>query len=252
MHHFDSYPLKSNLRNTHPNIKIMVFVVFIILALLSKSVWFSTLLLSSHLIAIYHTTHIKPLKLLKLMVIPISFLLLGCIAVMVEINSPDSLYHLSIWKNSLSISRNSFSEGTILFFRSLSSISVLYFLILNTSINDILYSLRSLGTPTIVQEIMLLVYRNIFTFTDTAQAIHLSQKSRLGNKNLRSTIRSFGLLGGRLFILAEVRATHLYRSMESRGFSGNLRNLPREWRLNTTFTAISAVLAIAFSLALFL
>jgi cobalt/nickel transport system permease protein len=135
--------------------------------------------------------------------------------------------------------------------RSLSSISILYALILNTSISDILYVLRSIKIPEIMLDIMVLVYRNIFIFSDTAKSIYTSQKSRLGYRNFRSAMVSSGKLGGRIFVLAEVKAEHLFQSMESRCYNGKINTLPGEWEINKPFILIALGVLVFLSTGLF-
>ncbi|HIX63077.1 MAG TPA: energy-coupling factor transporter transmembrane protein EcfT, partial [Candidatus Mediterraneibacter colneyensis] len=77
-------------------------------------------------------------------------------------------------------------------------------------------------------ELMLLIYRFIFVLSETASAITVSQNSRLGNRDFRTKVRSFGALGTSLFILALKRSNALYDAMESRCYDGKIRVLSRE------------------------
>ena len=55
-----------------------------------------------------------------------------------------------------------------------------------------------------------------------------AQESRLGNRNFRTRIRSFGGMGAALFVLALKRANALYDAMESRCYDGRIRVLSQE------------------------
>ena len=82
--------------------------------------------------------------------------------------------------------------------------------------------------PSLLTELMLLIYRFIFVLFETASSITVSQQSRLGNRSFKTRIRSFGKLGSSLFILALKRSGALYDAMESRCYDGSIRVLSRE------------------------
>ena len=111
---------------------------------------------------------------------------------------------------------------------ALSAVSSLYFLSLNTVMTDILCACRKLHFPSLLTELMLLIYRFIFVLFETASSITVSQQSRLGNRSFKTRIRSFGKLGSSLFILALKRSGALYDAMESRCYDGSIRVLSRE------------------------
>ena len=96
------------------------------------------------------------------------------------------------------------------------------------TMTDILEVLKKLHLPALIIELMLLIYRFIFVFLETASAIMTAQESRLGNRNFRTRIRSFGGMGAALFVLALKRANALYDAMESRCYDGRIRVLSQE------------------------
>ncbi len=241
MHYINSYPLKSRLRNVNPSYKLGLFALFTILALCTQSVVLWMYILASHFIGTVVWAHISIGKLLRLMIIPLGFVLLGTLSVAIELNPTNPMYHLEVFGVSWGVTALGIERSLMILFKSLSTISILYFLILNTTINDIIYQLRKLHTPTILLEMMILIYRNIFIISDCAKDIQTSQRSRLGYRDMRTSMRSIGLLGGRVFVLANVRADHLYRSMESRCYNGTINSISREWQQNRTFIVISTI-----------
>lgn len=241
MHYFDSYPLKSRLRNVHPSYKLGVFGLFTLMALCAQSAVILMFILIIHLVGTLIWARISILKLLKLMVIPIGFVMMGSLSVAFDLNPTNPIFHSEIFGISWGITKVCLDRSIYIFLRSLASISILYFFILNTSINDLIHQLRKLRTPTILLELMILVYRNIFIFSDCAKDIQTSQRCRLGYKDFSTSMRSMGLLGGRVFVLANVRADHLYRSMESRCYSGSIGSISRDWKQNLRFICISLI-----------
>jgi cobalt/nickel transport system permease protein len=94
---------------------------------------------------------------------------------------------------------------------------------------DILNELRKLKCPSILIELMLLIYRFIFVLTAIASAITTSQNSRLGNKDFKTSCKSFGALGSALFIRAMKKSGTLYDAMESRCYDGTIHVLTEHY-----------------------
>ena len=112
-----------------------------------------------------------------------------------------------------------------LWITALSAVTCLYFLSLNTTLTDILEVLRKMRLPALLIELMMLIYRFIFVLLDCAHEISISQKSRLGNIDYRTSLKSFGTLVSALFVRAVKRSGFLYDAMESRCYDGDLRVL---------------------------
>lgn len=250
MHYFDAYPLQSRLRLVHPAVKMGLYLVYTALALASQSVVVSMALLVVVVLGAAYTARVGLLRLLRLMMIPASFVLLGSFSVMMEINPAEAWLHISVFWVTLGISPTGFYSGILLMARSFSAIAVLYALVLNTSITDMIFVLRKLKVPEVLLDIMVLVYRNIFVFSDAANDIYISQKSRLGYRNFRTSLRSTAQLGGRIYVLANSRAEHQYQSMSSRCYNGKIETMPAQWQPNYAFLTITLMASTVFAYAL--
>ena len=108
---------------------------------------------------------------------------------------------------------------------ALASVSCLYFLSFHTPMPDILSVLRRLRCPKLILELMLLIYRFIFVLFEVAHAIRVSQNSRLGNRNYRTSMKSFGAMASALLIRAMKKSDALYNAMEARCYNGDIRVL---------------------------
>jgi cobalt/nickel transport system permease protein len=245
MHYFDSYPIQSRIRKVHPGFKLGWFVLYTILGLSSHSGLFLGAELLVFLTITVFTVRISLLRLLRLMAIPAGFVLLGSLSVVLELNPVHPVFGLNAGVVTFGVSASGLQQGLLILFRSFSGIAVLYALVLNTSISDMIYVLRKLKAPEVLLDLMVLVYRNIFILSDTAQRIYISQKSRMGHRNLKTSLRSTAQLGGSAFILAGVRGEQLFHSMESRGYTGRIHSLPAEWETNKKFILASATILAA-------
>ncbi|HAX51710.1 cobalt ECF transporter T component CbiQ [Muricomes intestini] len=162
----------------------------------------------------------------KLLAVPFSFLILSTLAVIVNVSKvPLDAYAIPVGSFFITGSFQSMMFGVQLIGTAMASVSCLYFLSLNTTMTDFLGVLAKLHCPEILMELMLLIYRFIFVLMETASAIMVSQKSRLGNKDFRTSVDSFGKMGAGLLIRAFKRSNALYDAMESRCYDGKIRVL---------------------------
>lgn len=109
--------------------------------------------------------------------------------------------------------------------RALAAMSCLAFLILTTPVTDWVASLRRVGVPAGVIELILLIYRLIFVFFERAVTGHQAQTARLGYSRVDRSVRSLGLLAGNLFQRSLVQAHRLEIGLAARGYTGELRVL---------------------------
>ena len=106
---------------------------------------------------------------------------------------------------------------------------------------DILSVLRKMHCPALLTELMLLIYRYIFVLLDIAYFISTSQNARLGHKDLRTSIKSFGGMVQALFIRAMKRSRNLYDAMEARCYDGEIRVLEENHQVSKRNIVMIAV-----------
>lgn len=162
----------------------------------------------------------------RLMVIPLAFLFLSTFAIIINISKvPLDAYAIPVGSYYITSSRDSFFFGLQLILTALASVSCLYFLSLNTPMTDILTVLRKFHCPEILIELMMLIYRFIFVLMSLASAMTTAQNCRLGNKDFRTSCKSFGAMASTLFVRAMKKSNILYDAMESRCYNGTIHVL---------------------------
>lgn len=167
---------------------------------------------------------------LRMMCWPLGFLLLSTLAIMVNLSgTPLDLFAVPVGKWYLTGSREGVVQGVRLTATALASVSCLYFLSLSTPLTDILAVLARCHCPAILVELMLLIYRFIFVLLDIASSISTAQDARLGKKDLKTALRSFGMLGTALFVRAMKKSGVLYDAMEARCYDGRIRVLKEDY-----------------------
>jgi cobalt/nickel transport system permease protein len=164
---------------------------------------------------------------IKLLLIPMSFLLIGIFTIAVNVSemSEGFLAAIPVAGTWIGFSRTGLQDALQLFLKALGTVSCLYFLSLTTPMMDLLSALRRLGVPKILVEIMGLVYRFIFILLETADTMYKAQSCRLGYSSLFMRYHSLGSLASMLFMRAYKRSDELYTALEARGYEGELKVL---------------------------
>lgn len=220
---------QSGLRYVNASEKFVYAVISLVLCVVSRSVWAPLLIFSVNGILTVEKGGIPLFRYIKLLLIPAGFILIGTAAVIINLSEvPLDAFVLPLGRWYITGSRASVFQGIILCVRALGAVSCLYFLSLSTTMTDILGVLEKLHLPPLFIELMMLIYRFIFLLLETASSIMISQESRLGGRNLRTGIRSFGQMAASLMILALEKSGKLYDAMESRCYDGRIRVLSRE------------------------
>ena len=225
----DKLSYQSKLRYVNASEKLVYALLTLVLCVLSRSVKVAVLVFAVNGVLTVGKGGIPLFRYIKLLMIPLAFLAAGTAAVMINVSRiPMDAFALPAGEWYITGSCEGIRCGLRLCITALSAVSSLYFLSLNTVMTDILCACRKLQFPSLLTELMLLIYRFIFVLFETASSITVSQQSRLGNRSFKTRIRSFGKLGSSLFILALKRSGALYDAMESRCYDGSIRVLSRE------------------------
>lgn len=160
---------------------------------------------------------------LRLLRIPLIFVLLGTVTILVNISAvPMDAFAVPFGSCYLTGSREGLLSGIRLILSAMACVSCLYFFSLSTPMTDFLVLLKRMYCPLLLLDLMFLMYRFIFILLDTAAAIRTAQDSRLGNRDYRTSLRSFGQLGAALFLRSMKRSSALFDAMESRCYDGTI------------------------------
>lgn len=189
----------------------------------------------------------------KLMLLPISFLLVGTLTIAINVvREPyDMLWGIQLVSITLGITTESMNTAGKLFLRALAAVSCLYFLTLTTPLTQIIFVLRRLKCPEMLLELMNLTYRYIFVLLETAEKIYSSQAARLGYADVKKGYLSTGYLATSLFIRSYQRSLDLYTALEARCYNGKLEVLEQDYRIskkNLLVIIISQLLLISIAL----
>ncbi len=216
----------SKLRYVNACEKFIFATLTLLLCIISRSVIVAAVVLPVNGILTVKKGGIPLFRYIRLLLIPMAFILLSTLTIIVNISTvPLDAYALPLGSYFITGSVASLKFGGQLMLTAMAAVSCLYFLSLNTTMTDILSVLARLHLPKILIELMLLIYRFIFVLMDAASAITISQKCRLGNKDLKTSIQSFGKMAAVLFLRAMKRSNALFDAMEARCYDGTINIL---------------------------
>ena len=171
----------------------------------------------------------KPAVLLRFLRLPLAFLAVGCLPIVLR---PLPAGEGALWAAELfgrvrwGITAEYLRMGLMVVCKAMGAVAAMYFLSLNTPMTDLTQALGRLHVPKLLVELMELIYRFLFVFSDTARRIRVAQESRLGYQTPRRSLRSMGELVSSLFLRAWRQADRSYTALESRGYTGSLDTLP--------------------------
>lgn len=107
----------------------------------------------------------------------------------------------------------------------LTIVSGVWFLVLvsKTSKEDeFLSAFKQIGIPSVMIDVVIMMYRYTFILREEAIRIFLAQKVRLGYCGLKNSLKSIGELWGLVLVRSLNKASRVYEAMVSRGYNGRL------------------------------
>jgi cobalt/nickel transport system permease protein len=229
----DDYAYKNALRNVNPKLKLSLGLASILICTFSTSPIAPLIVAVVLSAAAIFLAKIPARFYLKLLAVPLTFVLFSCLAV-IFLQGGEALLSFSILGINLEVSREGLSLALLLLARTLGGMCALFFIALTTPMIEVFSILKSIGLPSFLIELSILIYRYIFVLLDQAATIHSAQTMRLGGSNIRSSILSFSMLSSVLFLRAWEQGERLIVAMDSRCYDGHLdimeRYPPATWR----------------------
>ncbi|MBM4144420.1 MAG: cobalt ECF transporter T component CbiQ [Lentisphaerae bacterium] len=164
---------------------------------------------------------VPPRVYLRTLAIPLVFIAVGSLSLLLSVSFGAQGVHVGLATDQM-------ARATRLLGRAVAAASCLCFLGLTTPALDWLPLLRRLRVPSVIVDIMFVVYRLLFVFIERLAAMHTAHEARLGYASVRSTFRSSGLIGANLLVFALKRARGMEMGMAARGFGPEIPVLPLE------------------------
>ena len=136
------------------------------------------------------------------------------------INPGSVLAELDLRLFTITITDNGLTTFLTVLIKSFLSILLVASMMLSTDEKELFHGLRKIKVPRIMVSIMFLMYRYVFLIREESRAGQMAINSRVFKRSHYTVNRKLTYLIGNLFIKSFDRAENIYRSMESRGFTG--------------------------------
>ncbi len=233
----DDYAYKNELKHIHPVEKVGFAFSFLLFTIITKSVVIASLSFCVMSISIVLAAKIPLTYYIKLLLLPAIFLISSIITIIITITpltegNVEPLWSTQVLSWQIYISLASVKQACILGATVLASVSCLYFIILTTSLNQLIWVLRKMKLPVLFIELVGLTYRFIFVLLDKMHETYIAQSSRLGYKNYRVWFLSLAQLIVSVFIKSIQSAKELQIALESRGGEDGLYDIEIKARYN--------------------
>ncbi len=166
---------------------------------------------------------------LKVLLAEGGFLLLGVLGVAVSVSAVPFENGIALGPIWIVVTIPSILFAENLFMRSLACASALNFLAFTTPVVDLIDLMRRFRFPEILIDLMVLIYRFLFTLMDSLDRMVLARKVRFGFNGWKNSFHSIADICTNLFIEAIRRSRNLENALSGRGWDGHLKVLPQEY-----------------------
>lgn len=218
----EDYALISPLRYKNAELKVFLALFSIILGVISTSALTPVVISLFFSIMIIYLVKVPAKVYLKLLLIPSTFLLFGILVILLFFGGGPDIISFNLFNYNFSITVGGLDMAILVFSRTLSGLSCLYFLSLSTPVSHLFYTLKKLKLPEVFIELSMLIYRYIFVFLDLAMKMEDAQKMRMGYTSFKNWMYSLAMLASTLFIRTWEQGEKLYIAMNSRCYDGKI------------------------------
>jgi cobalt/nickel transport system permease protein len=254
MFYVDQFVYTNKMREIHPGEKFAFAMITLGICFMVKKPLIHLIIMGIMSGFLIFKAQIPWKVVIKMMLIPLSFLLIGVITIAVVVNNSPvgMLASLKLGHLYLGATEASLTQAFTIMMRALSAVTCLYFLALTVPMIELIYVLQKLKVPAICVELMMLMYRFIFVFVETAFSIYTAQSSRWGYCNFKRSVHSFGVLFGNLYQKVFFKTKALYECLLSRGYESELRVINPQFHFSLKNIAVFSLLDLGLIILAFI
>lgn len=227
----DYYAQTSPLSAWSAGLKSLVALFTIILCLLGESPFLCGFVILSMGAVVCGPGRIPLAYYFELLLLPASFIALSSLAILLEVGSrlPEiSRLGLSLPGFYIYVTPQGQQAALLVTVKALAALSCLYMLSLTTPVPNIIGALRRSGLPSVVIDLMYLIYRYIFILTSCLAQMSNAAEARLGYATKGKALRTAALIAAGLLRVSFQRAGASYDAMLARCYDGRLSFLEPE------------------------
>lgn len=218
----DKYAYTNSLSEKNPYIKTIFSILFLIISLIIENPVYQIAIIATMSIIILSTSKMGISEYLKLLSIPLIFMIMSILAIIISISTEkiDMLTYFTIGSTYIGISKFGLYSAFKILARSISCLTCVYFLMLTTPFNQLIQVFKKLHIPDNVIEIAMLIYRFIFIFLEEVHEIYKSQEMKMGYMGMKNSYNSLGLLVNMLYKRMMKRYEDMSIALDMKLFDG--------------------------------
>lgn len=219
----DKIAQKSGLNYLNAGYKLFVGVLALIICVASQSLIIMSIIGVSMLLITVILGKIEMNKYIHLLLIPSIFILISSIAVLIQLSRVKlGIINIPIGNMYISMTKSSLEKTFFIIVRAYSALTCLYMINLTTPMQEIIRVMGIIRIPSIIIELMYLIYRYITILLDVHNQMTVAVESRMGYHNWRNSFRSMGGIASNLLVIAFKKSSVSFDAMESRNYRGTL------------------------------
>lgn len=246
------------LRHVHPLEKGSFAASLLFLSLLLKNPASSILVFALMSMVLLIGAKIPLFYYLKLLLFPFFFLLASILVILfsvtpIDLKVLDVLTQVEIGNWRIYISSGNAERVSELFLSAMAGISCMYFFILTTPIQQMIWLLQKIRLPSLFIELFVIIYRFIFVLMNNMNEVRIAQTSRLGYRGMKRSFSSLAQLITSIFIKSLKTAQDVQRAIDSRGNNGDFHEVEvqqsynkRNWLGIGCFVIIVSIVTFVF------
>lgn len=192
------------------NLKVYIALISLLIAQISSSSQIVALIIFTAL-GLYADSR----SFVRVLKIPIFFLLAALAVILITVEG-EKVFGFWI----LSVSDRALKVAAETMLRSLSSLSVMGYMVITTTIPEFVSALSVIRLPSTLIEVLFLAYRAIQIIFDEIAKLDIAASLRMGYSNAFSTLTTTSLLAFSTFMRAMKRAEIMEDAMNSRCYCG--------------------------------
>lgn len=220
----DRYAYTNKLKNFNPMAKFIFAIATLFVAIGFNNIYINFIIFIIMVLLTTVVARIPSKNYFKIYLLPLFFLFISILTIIISRSNDDIfLYSLKIGNSFFGVKGESLVEAVILIFRVLACLSSTFFIALTTPINYLIKVFKKLKLPSVIIELIILIYRFIFVFLEESKEIIFAQEMRFGYMGIKNTYRSIGLLMKSLFIRVLLKYEDMIDSLDTKLYNGDFK-----------------------------
>lgn len=238
----DLYAVNSGIRHWNPTFKVGFSLLLLLFCLLSNQPVISAIAILTSAILTVGLGKLPFDRYFSVLTIPLAFILMGSLAVAIDFSKqPMGDWNLFLSFGYLFVTRESLLKTLALMLKAFGAISAMFIMTLSTPSFELFSVLKKMHCPSMIVELMHMIYRFIFILMAVQQNMRIAAESRLGFVDFKTSCYSFGQILSNLFIVSLKKANAFYDAMESRCYEGEFVFLEEEEPVSGKMLGLAAV-----------